>query len=82
MPSALEKRPLVPDNLLEYWNGFIALDRSREWVYGVPLGIRYAEIYAYSRVHRFSGEHTADFAHYVGKMDTLFLTWTAEHGKT
>jgi len=82
MPSALEKRPEIAPDLLDYWNGYVNLDRSREWGYQAPLGIRFGEVLAYAQLHQFDHEDAADFAHYVGKLDVVYLKWTAEHGKT
>jgi len=81
-PSALANRPEVRPFLVEYWNGFINLDKSREWSMGGPFGIRYAEIVSYSTIQRFSDEDRSDFAHYVGKLDTVYLSWYAENGRT
>lgn len=49
---------------------------------GGPFGIRYAEIVSYSTIQRFSDEDRSDFAHYVGKLDTVYLSWYAENGRT
>jgi len=82
MPSALAKRPEVLPHLLDYWNGFTSLDRSREWSMGGPFGIRYAEMIAFAAIHRFRDDDLADLAFYVGKLDNVYLKWYAEHGKT
>lgn len=81
MPTALRTRPKIPPHLLEYWNGFVALDRSRTWVYGSPLGIQYSEILAYSRIVRFSAEDMEDFSRIISVLDAHYMDWRAEHGK-
>lgn len=82
-PSALAKRPKVCPDLLQYWIGFVHLDRSREWNYGgSPIGIRFTEVSAYAQIQRFDSEDTVDFAHYVNLLDGVYLKWAADHGKT
>jgi hypothetical protein len=80
MPTALSKRPDVPDYLLEYWNGFVALDKSRAWILGRPQGISFGEILAYSRIKGFSSEDTEDFARLVTVLDTHYLNWHITKG--
>lgn len=82
MPSALAKRPDVPEYLLEYWNGFVSLDKSRLWIFGQPQGISYSEILAYSQIKGFTADEVGDFAQLIGSLDTHYLNWRAKDGKT
>jgi len=82
MPTALATRPTIPPHLIEYWNGFVALDRTRPLSYGGPAGIRYSEILAYSQLQGFSLEDMDEFASIINLLDSRYMELQAEHGKT
>jgi hypothetical protein len=82
MPSALKKRPTIPLHLLEYWNGFVALDRTRMWSYGVPLGIQYSEVLSYGTIHHFTDEDMDEFTRLISVLDSAYMGWRADHGGT
>jgi len=82
MPTALRKRPTIPPHLVEYWNGFVALDRTRTWTFGAPLGIQFSEMLAYATIHGFTDDDMDEFTRLVSVLDGHYMNWRAENGGT
>ena len=78
----LDDQPVVFPHLVDLWNAFLTLDRTRRWNMGYPHYIELTEIEAYARLYRINDvEDILTMIEFVHKLDAHYISWESEQAK-
>jgi len=77
---ALEAKPDIYEDLIEVWQAFVDLSRSRQSGFGVSA-ISTSDILAWCDIHRISKDERAEFYGYIRALDNHLIAKELEDKK-